>query len=87
MYKLDPTWLPFTNLMLQHVYNVLLICSDYDRFLLEEDGRVEEELYLNTPTGTFKSSENHSYGKSWRSALHADGTEIRTGHHDDRLAG
>ncbi|MFA6890959.1 MAG: PEP/pyruvate-binding domain-containing protein [Sphaerochaetaceae bacterium] len=46
MYKLDPTWLPFTNLMLQHVYNVLLICSDYDRFLLEEDGRVEEELYL-----------------------------------------
>ncbi|MFA6844931.1 MAG: PEP/pyruvate-binding domain-containing protein [Sphaerochaetaceae bacterium] len=32
--------------MLQHIYNVLLICSDYDRFLLEEDGRVEEELYL-----------------------------------------
>jgi hypothetical protein len=32
--------------MLKHIYNVLLICSDYDRFLLEEDGRVEEELYL-----------------------------------------
>ncbi|MCH3907182.1 MAG: pyruvate, phosphate dikinase [Sphaerochaeta sp.] len=46
MYQLDPTWLPFSNLMLQHIYNVLLICSDYDRFLLEEDGRVEEELYL-----------------------------------------
>lgn len=46
MYKLDPTWLPFSNLMLKHIYNVLLICSDYDRFLLEEDGRVEEELYL-----------------------------------------
>jgi len=46
MYILDRTWQPFTNLMLQHVYNVLLICSDYDRFLLEEDGRVEEELYL-----------------------------------------
>ncbi|WP_050805808.1 PEP/pyruvate-binding domain-containing protein [Sphaerochaeta pleomorpha] len=46
MYKLDPTWLPFSNLMLRHIYNVLLICSDYDRFLLEEDGRVEEELYL-----------------------------------------
>ncbi len=45
MYKLDPTWLPFSNLMLKHVYNVLLICSDYDRFLLEEDGRVEEALY------------------------------------------
>ena len=46
MYQLDQTWLPFTNLMLLHIYNVLLICSDYDRFLLEEDGRVEEELYL-----------------------------------------
>ncbi len=46
MYTLDPTWLPFSNLMLNHIYNVLLICNDYDRFLLEEDGRVEEELYV-----------------------------------------
>ena len=45
MYLLDSTWLPFANLMLRHVYSVLLICSDYDRFMLEEDGRVEEELY------------------------------------------
>lgn len=45
MYLLDSTWLPFANLMQKHVYNVLLICSDYDRFMLEEDGRVEEELY------------------------------------------
>ena len=45
MYLLDQTWMPFANLMLKHVYNVLLICSDYDRFMLEEDGRVEEELY------------------------------------------
>ena len=46
MYTLDPTWLPFSNLMLKHIYNVLLICNEYDRFLLEEDGRVEEELYI-----------------------------------------
>ncbi len=45
MYKLDQTWIPFSYLMLKHIYNVLLICSDYDRFMLEEDGRVEEELY------------------------------------------
>ena len=45
MYNLDQTWLPFSNLMRRHIYNVLLICSDYDRFMLEEDGRVEEELY------------------------------------------
>lgn len=45
MYVLDHTWQPFANLMKKHVYNVLLICSNYDRFMLEEDGRVEEELY------------------------------------------
>ncbi len=44
-YQLDETWVPFSSLMLKHIYNVLLICSDYDRFMLEEDGRVEEELY------------------------------------------
>ena len=44
-YELDETWKPFSSLMLKHIYNVLLICSEYDRFLLEEDGRVEEALY------------------------------------------
>ncbi|HZJ88063.1 MAG TPA: response regulator, partial [Sphaerochaeta sp.] len=64
MFTLDPTWLPFSNLMLSHIYNVLLICNDYDRFLLEEDGRVEEELYFeytqlglsNPPSISFSSS-------------------------------
>ena len=28
-----------------HIYKVILICSDYDQFLIEEDGRVEEELF------------------------------------------
>ncbi len=45
MYNLDQTWIPFSSLMLKHIYNVLLVCSDYDRFMLEEDGRVEEQLY------------------------------------------
>lgn len=44
-YELDETWMPFSSLMQKHIYNVLLICSEYDRFMLEEDGRVEEELY------------------------------------------
>ena len=68
MYNLDQTWLPFSNLMLKHIYNVLLICSDYDRFMLEEDGRVEEELYkeymdlgLSTPPKiTHTSSEEEA---------------------------
>ena len=68
MYNLDQTWLPFSNLMRRHIYNVLLICSDYDRFMLEEDGRVEEELYKeytalglsNPPKITHTSSEKEA---------------------------
>ncbi|MBP5552408.1 MAG: pyruvate, phosphate dikinase [Spirochaetales bacterium] len=64
-YELDETWMPFSSLMLRHIYNVLLICSEYDRFMLEEDGRVEEELYReytslglsNPPKITHVSSE------------------------------
>ena len=67
-YQLDETWIPFSSLMLKHVYNVLLICSDYDRFMLEEDGRVEEELYKeytalglsNPPKITHTSSETEA---------------------------
>ncbi len=67
-YELDETWMPFSSLMPRHVYNVLLICSEYDRFILEEDGRVEEELYReytslglsNPPKITHTSSESQA---------------------------
>ncbi|MBQ0069127.1 MAG: phosphoenolpyruvate synthase, partial [Bacteroidales bacterium] len=36
----------FHNLMQERVYNVLLIASDYDAFMLEEDGRVEEQIFM-----------------------------------------
>lgn len=36
----------FQNLMQKRVYNVLLIASPYDAFMMEEDGRVEEQLYF-----------------------------------------
>ena len=45
-YELDETWMPFSSLMLKHIYNVLLICSEYDRFMLEEQAdEIEEDLY------------------------------------------
>ena len=67
-YELDETWKPFSSLMLKHIYNVLLICSEYDRFMLEEDGRVEEALYReytslglsNPPKITHTSSETEA---------------------------
>lgn len=36
----------FQNLMQKRIFNVLLIASDYDAFMLEEDGRVEEQLFF-----------------------------------------
>ena len=45
MYTQDDLFLPFSNLMQKHVFKILLICSEYDRFMIEEDSRVEEELF------------------------------------------
>ena len=36
----------FKNLMQCRIFNVLLIASRYDAFMMEEDGRVEEQLYF-----------------------------------------
>ena len=36
----------FHNLMQRRIFNVLLIASPYDAFMMEEDGRVEEQLYF-----------------------------------------
>ncbi len=35
----------FSSLMRKRIYNVLLISSVYDAFILEEDGRIEEQLF------------------------------------------
>lgn len=35
----------FQNLMQERVYNVLLIATPYDAFMMEEDGRVEEQIF------------------------------------------
>lgn len=36
---------PFKDLMSKRIREILLICSDYDRFMLEEDGRIDEQLF------------------------------------------
>ena len=35
----------FVDLMLNRVYNVLLIANPYDAFMLEDDGRVDEKIF------------------------------------------
>jgi hypothetical protein len=35
----------FNKLMQKRIYKVLLICSNYDIFLIEEDGRIDEQIF------------------------------------------
>lgn len=36
---------PYAALMNKHIYNVLLIATNYDAFMLEDDGRVDEQIF------------------------------------------
>ena len=36
----------FHNLMQKRIFNVLLIAAPYDAFIMEEDGRVDEQLFM-----------------------------------------
>ncbi|MCK9618522.1 MAG: phosphoenolpyruvate synthase [Lentimicrobiaceae bacterium] len=35
----------FDNLMINRINKILLICSKYDAFILEDDGRIEEQIF------------------------------------------
>ncbi len=35
----------FEQLLKRRIFNILLVCSKYDAFLLEEDGRIEEQIF------------------------------------------
>jgi len=61
----------FANLMNKRIYNILLIATKYDIFILEDDGRVDEQIFdeytsLNlryAPRFTQVSSENEAFEK------------------------
>ncbi|MCK5759708.1 MAG: phosphoenolpyruvate synthase [Candidatus Delongbacteria bacterium] len=36
---------PFGELMQNRIHDILLICSKYDKFMLEEDGRIDEQIF------------------------------------------
>ena len=36
---------PFKQMMQNRIYNVLIVCSYYDFYLLEEDGRIDEQIF------------------------------------------
>ena len=51
-YKLNQLYFKdtqFANLMTRRIFNVLLIANPYDAFMLEDDGRIDEKIFMNTP--------------------------------------
>src|SRR5574344_1224233 len=36
---------PFVKLMNKRIYNILMVASRYDMFILEDDGRVDEQIF------------------------------------------
>jgi len=60
----------YENLMQKRIINVLLICSNYDAFMLEEDGRINEKIFLEytsknlryPPKFTRASSSEEAFG-------------------------
>ena len=36
----------FMNLMTRRIFNVLIVANPYDAFMLEDDGRVDEKIFM-----------------------------------------
>ena len=45
LHKYDFTDTSFDLLMQKRIHRVLLICSNYDNYMLEEDGRIDEQIF------------------------------------------
>lgn len=68
----------FQNLMQCRIFNVLLIASRYDAFMMEEDGRVEEQLYFEYVSLNLSSPPRVTRVSSFDSAL----VELHAKHYD-----
>ncbi len=60
----------FADLMQKRIFNVLLIATPYDAFMMEEDGRVEEQVYFEYVSLNLSSPPRFTkvatYGEAYR---------------------
>ncbi len=61
----------FGRLMQERIYNVLLIASDYDSFMLEEDGRVEEQIFMEYVSLSLSAPPRVTRVRDYTSAIEA----------------
>jgi hypothetical protein len=59
----------FKHLMQNRVHNVLIICSNYDFYLLEEDGRIDEQIFAEYTSLNLRYPPNILHANSTKKAL------------------
>lgn len=64
----------FNNLMQRRIFNILLIATPYDAFMLEEDGRVEEQVYNEYVSLNLSSPPRFTKVANYEEAYEALGT-------------
>ena len=60
---------PYKELMQNRIHNVLIICSNYDFYLLEEDGRIDEQIFNEYTALNLRYPPSFSHAYSAKSAL------------------
>jgi len=61
--------IPFKQLMQNRIHNVLIVCSNYDYYLLEEDGRIDEQIFNEYTALNLRYPPNFVHAYSANSAL------------------
>lgn len=60
---------PYMDLMKKRIYNVLIICSNYDFYLLQEDGRIDGQIFDEYMELNLRYPPSFFHAYSVRSAL------------------
>ncbi len=59
----------YQDLMQKRIINVLLVCSNYDAFMLEEDGRINEKIFLEYTSKNLRYPPQFSHASSSEEAF------------------
>ncbi len=69
---------PFVKLMNKRIYNILMVASRYDMFMLEDDGRVEEQIFNEYVSLNLRYPPRFTQVSSNREAL----SELKQNHYE-----
>jgi CheY-like chemotaxis protein len=69
---------PFVKLMNKRIYNILLVASRYDMFILEDDGRVDEQIFNEYTSLNLRYPPRFTLVSSNKEAL----TELKVNHYE-----